>query len=105
MIGSVIAGLARLIKPGQQHLRTWMTLLLGLVGSVVGGGVAALLGAGDLWELTIRGFVVAVLVAVALVGVAEGLSPANIPSRPALAAGFHRRTASPLRTHEKEEVR
>ena len=79
MIGFVIAGLvigalARLIKPGKQDLSLLMTLVLGLAGSVVGGGVAALLGTGNIWELNVLGFVVAVLAAVALVGVAEAMT-------------------------------
>ena len=79
MIGFIIAGLvigalARLIKPGKQHLSVWMTLLLGLAGSVVGGVVANLLGTGSIWELNVLGFVVAVIAAVALIGLAEGAS-------------------------------
>jgi uncharacterized membrane protein YeaQ/YmgE (transglycosylase-associated protein family) len=111
MLGFIIAGLvigalARLLKPGKQHLSIWMTLLLGLAGSIVGGGVSALLGTGDIWELNILGFVVAVIAAVALVGVAEELSHASPPrSRPALEARLHRRPASPLTTQEKEEIR
>ncbi|WNV76836.1 hypothetical protein [Geodermatophilus sp. DSM 44513] len=77
MIGFIVAGLiigalARLIKPGKQHLSILATLLLGLVGSVVGGVVANLLGTGDVFELNVLGFVVAVIAAVALIGVAEG---------------------------------
>lgn len=112
MIGFVIAGLvigalARLIKPGKQHLSIWATLLLGLAGSVVGGGVAALLGTGDIWELNILGFVVAVIAAVALVGVAEGLSSSASPrSRPALEARLNRREGgSPVATQQNEEIR
>jgi uncharacterized membrane protein YeaQ/YmgE (transglycosylase-associated protein family) len=79
MIGFTIAGLiigalARLIKPGKQHLSILMTLLLGLAGSVIGGLVANLLGTGDIWELNIVGFIVAVAAAVALIGAAEGVS-------------------------------
>lgn len=79
MIGFIVAGLvigalARLIKPGRQHLSLLMTLLLGLVGSVIGGLVANLLGTGTIFELNIIGFVVAVVAAVALIGVAEGAS-------------------------------
>lgn len=77
MIGFIVAGLiigalARLIKPGRQNLSLLVTLLLGLVGSVIGGLVANLLGTGGIFELNIIGFVVAVIAAVALIGVAEG---------------------------------
>jgi uncharacterized membrane protein YeaQ/YmgE (transglycosylase-associated protein family) len=79
MIGFIVAGLvigalARLIKPGKQHLSVWMTLLLGLAGSVIGGVIANLLGTGDIFELNVLGFIVAVIAALALIGVAEGLS-------------------------------
>ena len=79
MIGFIIAGLiigalARLIKPGKQDLGLLATLLLGVVGSVIGGVVASLLGTGNIWELNVLGFVVAVVAALALVGVAEGIT-------------------------------
>jgi uncharacterized membrane protein YeaQ/YmgE (transglycosylase-associated protein family) len=79
MIGFIVAGLvigalARLIKPGKQNLSVWMTLLLGLAGSVIGGVIANLIGTGDIFELNIIGFVVAVIAAVVLIGAAEGLS-------------------------------
>lgn len=77
MIGFIVAGLvigvvARLVMPGRQHLGTLMTLLLGLVGSVIGGMVANLLGTGDVFELNFIGFLVAVVAAVLLIGIAEG---------------------------------
>ena len=79
MLGFIVAGLiigalARLIKPGKQDLSLLMTLLLGLVGSVIGGTIANLLGTGDIFELNVIGFIVAVIAAVLLIGVAEGLS-------------------------------
>lgn len=79
MIGFIVAGLvigalARLIKPGKQKLGLLWTLLLGLAGSVIGGVIANLLGTGDIWELNILGFIVAVIAAVLLIGVAEGLA-------------------------------
>ncbi|RIQ23116.1 GlsB/YeaQ/YmgE family stress response membrane protein [Jiangella rhizosphaerae] len=82
MIGFIIAGLvigalARLIKPGKQNLGWIATLLLGLAGSVIGGLVANLLGTGDIFELNVLGFIVAVVAAVLLVGTAEALSARN----------------------------
>ncbi|GAA4212685.1 GlsB/YeaQ/YmgE family stress response membrane protein [Microbispora amethystogenes] len=79
MIGFIVAGLiigalARLIKPGKQHLSILATLLLGLAGSVIGGVIANLLGTGDIFELNVLGFVVAVIASVALIGVAESIS-------------------------------
>ena len=79
MIGFILAGLvigvlARLIKPGKQNLSVVATLLLGLAGSVIGGVVANLLGTGDIFELNVLGFIVAVIAAVLLIGVAEGIS-------------------------------
>ena len=79
MIGFIVAGLiigalARLIKPGRQRLGMIATLLLGLVGSVIGGTIANLLGTGDIMELNILGFVVAVIASVLLIGVAEGIA-------------------------------
>jgi len=77
MIGFIVAGLvigllARLLRPGRQRLGLVMTLLLGLLGSVIGGVIANLLGTGDIFELNVLGFVVAVISAVILLGVAEG---------------------------------
>ena len=79
MIGFIVAGLvigalARLVKPGKQNLSILATLALGLVGSVIGGLVANLLGTGGIFELNIIGFLVAVIASVALVGIAEGLT-------------------------------
>ncbi|TYL45781.1 hypothetical protein FXB39_16745 [Nocardioides sp. BGMRC 2183] len=79
MIGSLIAGLiigalARLLKSGKQDLGILATLGLGVVGSLIGGTIAWLLGTGSIWELNVLGFVLAVVAAVLLIGVAEGMS-------------------------------
>jgi uncharacterized membrane protein YeaQ/YmgE (transglycosylase-associated protein family) len=79
MIGFLIAGLiigalARLFKPGRQNLSLLATLGLGLVGSLIGGTIAWLLGTGSIWELNILGFVLSVVAAVLLVGTAEAIT-------------------------------
>lgn len=79
MIGFLVAGLiigalARLIVPGKQNLGILATLALGLVGSLIGGLIAQFFGTGDIWELNVLGFVLAVIAAVLLIGVAEAVA-------------------------------
>ena len=77
VFGLVVGAVARLIKPGKQNLSVLATLGLGLVGSVIGGIVASLLGTGDIMELDFIGSVVAIAAAVALIGTAEALTSKN----------------------------
>jgi uncharacterized membrane protein YeaQ/YmgE (transglycosylase-associated protein family) len=88
MIGFLIAGLiigalARLLMPGRQRIGLLWTLLLGVAGSVIGGVIANLIGTGDIWELNVFGFIVAVLASVALLVAAErsGLGAGRDPHR------------------------
>jgi uncharacterized membrane protein YeaQ/YmgE (transglycosylase-associated protein family) len=77
VFGLVVGALARLIKPGKQNLSLLMTLVLGVVGSLIGGLVASLFGTGNIWELNILGAIVAIIAAVLLIGAAEGMSGKN----------------------------
>ena len=77
MIGFIVAGLiigllARLILPGKQKIGLLWTLALGVIGSIIGGGIANLLGTGDIWELNVIGFVAAIVASVVLLSIAEG---------------------------------
>ena len=73
-IGLVIGVLARLIVPGKKRLSMLATLLLGVAGAIIGGFLASLIGMGSITELNFVGFVLAVVAAVLLIGVAEGVS-------------------------------
>jgi uncharacterized membrane protein YeaQ/YmgE (transglycosylase-associated protein family) len=77
VFGLVVGAVARFIKPGKQNLSVGMTLLLGVVGSIIGGIVANVLGTGSIMELNVLGSIVAVIAAVLLIGVAEGMSGRN----------------------------
>lgn len=71
VFGLVVGALARLLLPGRQRIGIALTLLLGVIGSVIGGTVAQALGTGDIWELNFLGAIVAVLASVGLLAVAE----------------------------------
>lgn len=76
MIGFIVFGLvvgivARLLVPGRQALTLGTTVVLGLIGSVIGGVVANALGTGDIWELNFVGAVVAIVAAVVLIVLGE----------------------------------
>ncbi len=71
VFGLVVGALARLVVPGRQHLSIVMTLLLGLVGSVVGGLVANAIGTGEIFELNILGSIVAIAAAIVLIVVGD----------------------------------
>jgi uncharacterized membrane protein YeaQ/YmgE (transglycosylase-associated protein family) len=86
MIGFIIAGLiigllARLFLPGKQKIGLLWTLGLGLAGSVIGGTIANAIGTGDIFELNIIGFCVAVVSSVALLAVAERAGLGQEPER------------------------
>ena len=74
VFGLVVGAIARLIKPGKQNLSVLATLGLGLVGSIIGGTIAWLIGTGSIWELDFLGAVIAIAAAVLLVGTAEALT-------------------------------
>lgn len=63
VVGLVIGGLGRLVVPGRQPIGCLLTILLGIVGSVAGLGLAHAAGIG--WWL----LVLVLQVAVAAVGV------------------------------------
>lgn len=86
MIGFIVAGLiigllARLVLPGRQRIGLLWTIALGILGSVVGGVIANLIGSGDIMELNVIGFVVAVFAAVALLAGAERAGIGTKPDR------------------------
>jgi uncharacterized membrane protein YeaQ/YmgE (transglycosylase-associated protein family) len=92
MIGFIVAGLvigllARLILPGRQHIGLLWTLVLGVIGSVIGGTIANAVGSGDIMELNVFGFICAVIAAVVLLAVADRTQLGAGPRRGQLGRG------------------
>ena len=74
VVGLIIGALARLIKPGKQQMSILATMLLGVVGAIIGGLIADWLNVGSITELNFWGFIFALIAVVLLIGVAEGVS-------------------------------
>ena len=74
VVGLIIGALARLLKPGRQRMSILATMLLGVAGAVIGGLIADWLDVGSITELNFWGFLFALLAAVLLIGVAEGVA-------------------------------
>jgi uncharacterized membrane protein YeaQ/YmgE (transglycosylase-associated protein family) len=60
--GLIVGALGRLAVPGPDPMPIWVTILLGIVGSIVGGSVALAVGLGAGWV-----FVLSVLAATLIV--------------------------------------
>ena len=67
--GAVIGVLARLLKPGADPMGWIMTILLGIVGAVIGGYLSGILGITS----TLVMWVVAILAAIVLLFVYEAV--------------------------------
>ncbi|CAN5570426.1 hypothetical protein BH20ACT19_BH20ACT19_06640 [soil metagenome] len=92
MIGFIVAGLiigllARAILPGKQHIGLLWTLVLGVVGSVIGGTIANAIGSGDIMELNVIGFVCAVIASILLLSIADRSQLGGGPRRGRLGRG------------------
>jgi len=64
LIGLIAGWLARAIVPGPDPMAWWQTILLGVVGSYVGGFIGSLFGDGDITDLNSSGIVLSAIGAV-----------------------------------------
>jgi uncharacterized membrane protein YeaQ/YmgE (transglycosylase-associated protein family) len=81
LTGLVLGVLARLVIPGRQAIGLLRTVLVGIAGAVIGGLIASLIDAGDVFELNFVGFVLAAVVSVILLGAAERTGVLSDPKR------------------------
>ncbi|MEO5629664.1 MAG: GlsB/YeaQ/YmgE family stress response membrane protein [Thermomonas sp.] len=67
--GAIIGFLARLLKPGADPMGWIMTILLGIVGAVIGGQLAPMLGVTNRFMM----WAIAILVAIVLLFIYEAM--------------------------------
>jgi uncharacterized membrane protein YeaQ/YmgE (transglycosylase-associated protein family) len=76
-VGAIIGGLARLVLPGRQNIGVLATVLIGWIGSIIGGFVGyRIIHTGRLLTVILE-----VAIATALVAVYSGTSGRTLPGR------------------------
>ena len=64
LFGLIVGAIAKLIMPGAQGGGWVITIILGILGAMVGGWIGGVLGLGDASSFTIGGIAMAVLGAI-----------------------------------------
>jgi uncharacterized membrane protein YeaQ/YmgE (transglycosylase-associated protein family) len=72
VIGAIIGGLARLVLPGRQNIPIWLTVLIGVMGAVIGTFLAQVVGLAVTPGIDWIELVLQVAVAAAGVAIAAG---------------------------------
>lgn len=68
IIGAIVGALARLALPGKQNISVVVTIILGILGSLIGSWVwTALLGGGDTKGIDWIALIIGVIVAAVLI--------------------------------------
>jgi len=69
VLGLIAGALAKFIMPGRDPGGIIITLVLGIVGAVVGGFLSTLIGFGDISGFDIRSIVISVIGAIVLLAI------------------------------------
>lgn len=48
VVGLIVGALGRLVVPGRQNIKIWLTILIGIVAALIGSAIAAALGVSSL---------------------------------------------------------
>jgi uncharacterized membrane protein YeaQ/YmgE (transglycosylase-associated protein family) len=67
VFGFIVGVLARFLVPGKQDMTWWMTALLGVVGSFVGGGISWLIWGDPEGQYNPGGWIMSILGAILVV--------------------------------------
>ena len=71
--GLIIGVIARLVLPGKQNIPIWLTIVLGVLGAVIGNAVASALGVDDTGGIDWIRHIIQIAAAAALITVVAPL--------------------------------
>lgn len=81
IFGAVIGILARLFKPGKQDISVVATIIIGIIGAVVGYFLAALIGVEATDGLDWIRWIISIVVAIIGIGIYLGMRGRSGPAR------------------------
>ncbi|MEV0782193.1 GlsB/YeaQ/YmgE family stress response membrane protein [Streptomyces sp. NPDC050423] len=73
IVGLVLGLIAKAILPGKQQIPLWLTIIFGMIGSILGNAVATWLGVNDTKGIDWTRHVLQLIGAVVVVGVGDML--------------------------------
>ncbi len=74
IFGAVIGVLARLVLPGRQNISVLMTIVIGIIGALIGYFVWGALGGGDTAGIDWIRWIISIIAAAVLVSLYAGVS-------------------------------
>lgn len=74
IVGAIIGVLGRLVVPGRQNIKLWLTVVIGIVAALLGTFIANALGVGDTRGLDVIEIVIQVVLAAVGVALVAGTS-------------------------------
>jgi len=77
--GAVIGGIARLLMPGEQNLGCLMTIVLGIIGSFVGGFIASLVMDQEIRIDQPAGWIMSIIGAIIILAIGEFFARRSTP--------------------------
>ena len=72
IVGAIIGVLGRLVVPGRQNIKLWLTVVIGIVAALLGTFIANALGVGDTRGLDVIEIVIQVVLAAVGVALVAG---------------------------------
>ena len=69
--GLIIGVIARLLRPGKQHIPLWLTILIGMAGAILGNLLATAFGVRDTSGIDWIRHILQIGIAILLIGLVE----------------------------------
>jgi uncharacterized membrane protein YeaQ/YmgE (transglycosylase-associated protein family) len=69
--GFIIGVIARLLRPGKQHIPLWLTVVIGIAGAIIGNLLASAFGVRDTSGIDWIRHILQIGVAILLIGLVE----------------------------------